>query len=464
MTDQSTNVLKSRLETIRDPFSSFIRAQTTASWFLLLAALVALWWANSDYASVYQNLIHTSTGFFLGDFELRASLDHIINDGLMVLFFFLLGLEIKREVLAGDLAQPANRRMLILCAIGGMACPAAIYLAFNWSLDSQIGWGIPMATDTALALGVLTIVRKRIPASLLAFLVGLAIVDDVGAILVIAIFYTQDLSIVHLLGALALIAFLALGNYAGIRQPYFYIICGVVTWWAILKSGVHPTFAGVAIALTAPAHPKLKSEELLNSAKTVINSMQKQTEPVDVLGSRTDHEHVLEVRDFAERATTPLRRWEDSLELPVALFVLPLFVLTNSGVPFSLTSFVESLQHPVGLGITVGLILGKLIGISGACWLGLRFKIGCLPEGVTLQHIIGVSLIAGIGFTMSTFIATLGFESQPAHLQSAKSSVLVASLASAILGVLYIRFVAARQIKPSNGDGSRHSQKAGSDD
>jgi Na+:H+ antiporter, NhaA family len=236
-----------------------------------------------------------------------------------------------------------------------------------------------------------------------------------------------------------------LGNYAGVRQPYFYIIVGVTTWWMMLKSGVHPTFAGVAVALTVPARPKLTSEKLLDKAKTTINSMQHQSKSVDVLGSRTDHEQVLEVRDFAERATTPLRRWEDMLDLPVALFILPLFVLANAGVPFSMTSFTASIQHPTGLGIITGLVLGKFIGISGACWLGLRYKIGCLPDGVNLHHAIGVSLIAGIGFTMSTFIATLGFDAQPVHLQSAKSSILVASLISAILGVLYIRFVAANK-------------------
>jgi NhaA family Na+:H+ antiporter len=446
MTDDSNNVLQRGLENLQDPFSGFIRAQTTTSWFLLLATIVALWWANSDYSSVYQNLTHTSIGFFLGDFSLHTSLKHIINDGLMVIFFFLLGLEIKREVLAGDFAGPDSRRMLILCAIGGMVFPAAIYLFFNWSLDSQIGWGIPMATDTAFALGVLTIVRKHIPGGLLAFLVGLAIVDDVGAILVIAIFYTQDVSILHLLSAFALIAFLALGNYAGIRESYFYIIVGIASWWMMLKSGVHPTFAGVAVALTIPARPKITSEKLLGKAKTVIDSMQAESKPIDVLGSRRDHDHVVEVRDIAERASTPLRRWEDMLGLPVALIILPLFVLANAGVPFSLTSFIESIQHPAGLGIIIGLVLGKFIGISGMCWLCLRYKIGCLPKGVNLQHVIGISLIAGIGFTMSTFIATLGFDSQPMLLQSAKSSILVASAISAILGLLYIRFVAAKKL------------------
>lgn len=445
MTDDSKNVLKQGLENIQDPFSSFIRAQTTISWLLLLATVLALWWANSEYSSTYQNLIQTPIGFFLGDFKLQASLKHIVNDGLMVLFFFLIGLEIKREILAGELAHTKSRRMLVLCAVGGMVCPAVIYSLFNWSLDSQVGWGIPMATDTAFALGVLTIVRKHTPSSLLAFLVGLAIVDDIGAILVIALFYAEDVSIVYLSSSFALVAFLALGNYAGVRQRYFYIFVGVAAWWMMLKSGVHPTLVGVVIAFTVPARPKLTLEKLLGKAKTTISTMQKKTTPIDVLGCRTDHENMLEVHNSAELAGTPLRRWEDALELPVTLIILPLFVLTNAGITFSLPSFVESIQHPIGLGIITGLILGKCIGISTACWIGLHFNVGSLPKGIDFQHVIGISLIAGIGFTMSTFIATLGFDAQPEHLHIAKSSILVASLLSATLGVLYIRFIAAKQ-------------------
>ncbi len=444
MTQNSKNVLQRGLESLHDPFSNFIRAQTTSSLFLLVATISALWWANSAYSSTYQNLIHTPIGFFVGDFELRASLKHIINDGLMVIFFFLLGLEIKREVLAGGLTRPNHRRMLIFCAVGGMVCPAVIYSLFNWSLDSQIGWGIPMATDTAFALGVLALVRKQIPGSLLAFIVGLAIVDDVGAILVIALFYTQEISVMHLLSAGALIALLAIANYAGVRQHRFYIVIGVAAWWAMLKSGVHPTVAGVAIALTVPARPTVTSGKLLDSAKAIISSMQKKNQAVDVLGSRRDHEQVLEVRAVAERASTPLRRWEDALDLPVALFILPLFALTNAGVVFGLSSIVDSFQNPTGLGIITGLVLGKLVGISGTCWLVLRYNIGCLPEGVNLQHVIGASLIAGIGFTMSTFIAALGFDAQPNDLYNAKISILVASVLSAFLGVLYIRMTSTK--------------------
>jgi NhaA family Na+:H+ antiporter len=444
VTNDSKNVLQRGLEYLHHPFSNFIRAQITSSLFLLLSTVVALWWANSVYSSTYLKLLHTPIGLIFGEFELQASLKHIINDGLMVVFFFLLGLEIKREVIAGDLARPENRRMLILCAMGGMVCPAVIYSLFNWSLDSQVGWGIPMATDTAFALGVLSIVRKHIPRSLLAFIVGLAIVDDVGAVLVIAIFYTQQISVIYLSSAFSLIAFLAVANFAGIRRPLFYILVGLLTWWTMLKSGVHPTVAGVAIALTVPARPKSASRKLLKKAKSTISSIQNRTKEVNVLGSRQDHEQVLEVRDFAERASTPLRRWEDALDLPVALFILPLFALTNAGVVFGMSTFVDSLQHPTGLGIIVGLVLGKFVGISGTCWLGLRYKIGRLPDGVNLQHIIGVSFIAGIGFTMSTFIATIGFDTQPSHLHNAKTSILVASVLSALLGVSYLRIVATR--------------------
>jgi NhaA family Na+:H+ antiporter len=447
MANESKNILQRSLEYMHEPFSSFIRAQTTSSLFLLLSTIVALWWANSIYSSTYLNLVHTPIGVFLGDFEFHASLKHIINDGLMVVFFLLLGLEIKREVLAGDLAQPENRRMLIFCALGGMVVPAVIYSLFNWGLDSQIGWGIPMATDTAFALGVLTIVRKHIPVSLLAFIVGVAIVDDVGAILVIALFYTQEISVMHLSSAFALIAFLAAANYAGVRQPIFYIIIGVASWWMMLLSGVHATVAGVAIALTVPARSKLESGESLDKAKKTIISMQKETADVDALGSTQDHNQVLEIRNLAENAGTPLRRWEDVLHLPVALFILPIFALINAGIVFDFNLFIDSLRHPVGLGIISGLVVGKFIGISGACWLGLHFNIGSLPRGVNIQHVIGASFIAGVGFTMSTFIATLGFDGQPEHLHNAKTSILVASIMSALFGVLYLRVIASKQGK-----------------
>lgn len=441
MVDHSYNPIQRSWEKIHEPLSSFIRAQTTTSWFLFLATLIALFWANSDASADYQHLTHTQLGLVLGDFSVKTTLKHFINDGLMVLFFFMLGLEVKLEVLAGDLSLPESRRMLILCALGGMILPAAIYLAFNWSLDSQIGWGIPMATDSAFALGVLALIKRHIPSGLLAFLVGLAIVDDIGAILVIAIFYAENVSIGYLMLAFGLIGLLALGNYAGIRQPLFYLLTGIACWVMMLKSGVHATFAGVAIALTIPAKPKIASKKLIDQAKSVLRKLDKKPNPIDVLSSRKDHERVINVRDAAQSASTPLRRWQDAMELPVNLMILPLFVLVNAGVPFNMASIAESFYHPVGLGIILGLFFGKLIGISGLCWFGLRFQLGQLPASVTLKHVVGLSLVAGIGFTMSTFIATLGFETQPQHLQGAKSAILIASILSAACGIFYLRFM-----------------------
>ncbi len=235
-----------------------------------------------------------------------------------------------------------------------------------------------------------------------------------------------------------------MANRADVRRPIFYIIVGVAAWWTMLKSGVHPTVAGIAIALTVPARPKMSSGKLLDKAKSIISSMQKKNK-VDVLGSRRDHEKILEARDVAERASTPLRRWEDALDLPVVLFVLPLFALVNAGVVISFSSFTESLQRPIGLGIISGLFIGKLIGISGACWLGQRFNIGRLPGNVNIKHVICVSLIAGIGVTMSTFIAAVGFDAQPEQLLMTKTSILFASILSAILGVLYLRLVSANK-------------------
>ncbi|SEK87873.1 sodium/proton antiporter, NhaA family [Colwellia chukchiensis] len=438
------NILQRGLENIHTPFASFIGAQTTSSLILFFSTIIALWWANSGYAASYVNLVHTPIGIILGDLQVTVSLKHIINDGLMVVFFFLLGLEIKREVLVGDLAQAKNRRMLIFCALGGMVLPALIYALFNYSLDSQAGWGIPMATDTAFALGVLTLVRKHIPTSLLAFIVGLAIVDDIGAILVIAIFYTEQIAILHLTLAFALVAFLALANYAGVRHALFYILVSLVIWLLMLNSGVHATVAGVAIALTVPARPKKSAEKLLDKAQAKIQRLQKNQQDVDVLASKKAHEQVLEVRDVAEGASTPLRRWEDALSLPVSLFILPLFALTNAGVVVNMNSFIDSMTQPIGAGIIAGLVLGKFFGISCACWLVLRFKLGCLPKGVNFQHVIGASLITGIGFTMSTFIATLGFSQQAEQLQYAKTAILIASVLAALLGCLYLRLIAAK--------------------
>lgn len=450
MVDNSNNALQRGLENIQTPFSKFIRSQTTTSFFMLLAAIVALWWANSAYSSVYQNLLTTQAGIFLDEFMLAASFKHIMNDGLMVLFFFLIGLEIKREVLSGDLAKPQSRYMLIICAFGGMLCPALIYLIFNWSLDSSLGWGIPMATDAAFALGALALLKKRLPSSLFAFIVGLAIVDDIGAILVIAVFYTQDINLMYLMLSFFLIMSLGLANYANIQHPLIYIMIGIPATWLMYQSGVHPTFAGILIALTVPASPKASPRKLLKKAKENINEIQDNDAAIDPLGSRQDHKKLLEVRDYSELASVPLRRWEDALGLPIALLVLPLFALLNAGFPLSLNSISESIKSPIGMGIISGLLIGKVLGVSGACWIALHFKLGELPKGLNLKYVFGASFITGIGFTMSTFISTLGFDALPAYLQIAKTSIILASIIAALLGLAVLWFISKQDNASTN--------------
>lgn len=445
MVDDSNNALQRGLENIKEPFSKFIRSQTTTSIFMLVAAVLALWWANSSYYLAYQNLLDSHLGLFLEEFRIQASLKHIMNDGLMVLFFFLIGLEIKREVLSGDLAKVKSRYMLVICAIGGMVFPALIYLIFNWSEQSALGWGVPMATDTAFALGALALVKKYIPSSLFAFVVGIAIVDDIGAILVIAIFYTENISLIFLSFSILLILSLVLANYAGIRHPLVYALFGVPATWLMYKSGIHPTFAGILIALSVPASPKASSRKLLIKAKKNIEEIQNKEKPIDALGNKKDHHKLVRVRDYAEDASTPLRRWEDALGLPVMLLILPLFALLNAGVPLNLNTVFESLQSPVAYGIILGLVFGKFIGISSACWLALHLKIGALPEGLNLQYVIGASFITGIGFTMSTFISALGFESQPDNLQIAKTAIIFASILAALIGVLMLRIISEKQ-------------------
>lgn len=439
MRDDGPSGLERQLDRIGKPFSNFVGAQTTASLILLAATLGALLWANSNQASHYYGLLKMPFGVIFGHTYFAAILKSWINDGLMALFLFLLGLEIKREFLAGDLVEPKLRHMVMLCALGGMVVPALLFAVFNRTSPDIAGWGIPTATDTAFALGMLALLGRRVPPSLIVFIVGLAIIDDLGAILVLALFYTQHLNLMPLLAAAAVIGLMALANYAGIRHPAPYVIGGLVTWYAMLNSGVHATLAGVAVAMTVPARPKSPPRSLLRQAKYAIQAVQTAEKPIDVLGDKQQHDLIQDVKVFAEHASTPLRRWEQALQLPVALLVLPLFALFNAGIPVNRAALLQVVTHPVGIGILVGLLLGKCVGISGMCWAALRFGIGALPQGVRYAHVVGASLIAGMGFTMSTFIAARGFDAEPQLLEIAKTSILLASLAAAASGsfVLY---------------------------
>jgi NhaA family Na+:H+ antiporter len=439
--DRFVTPLEEKLEQIIPPFQRFTHDQTAGSILLIICTLVALVIANSPLDRGYESLLHTQIGLVFGDWSLSMSLRHWINEGLMSLFFFVLGLEIKRELLVGELKGASRSLPMIAAALGGMLVPALFYTAFTAGTPLVHGWGIPMATDTAFAVGVLALLRKHIPAGLTAFLTALAIIDDLGAILVIAVFYTESLNLVFLSAATALLLLLIGLNAAGMRRPSVYFLIGGLVWLAMLGSGIHATVAGVLVALTVPARPKRSPDWFVNRTHELADefaSMEKKSVK-PLLGEEAQHAVAERVQDTVEKATTPLQRWERYLESPVALLVMPVFALANAGIPIKLQSLSGLWSEPLALGIVLGLVFGKAIGITLMTWLSLRLKLGQLSEGVHMRHIAGIGLLGGMGFTMSIFITNLGFESQTATLVTAKTAILFASLVAGVAGFLWLR-------------------------
>jgi Na+:H+ antiporter, NhaA family len=439
--DRIGTPLEKRLEEIIPPFQRFTHDQTTGSILLILSTLAALIIANTPLNHGYESLLLTETGLVFGDWSLTMSLRHWINDGLMSLFFFVLGLEIKRELLVGELKGARRSLPMIAAALGGMLAPALIYTAFTAGTPQVHGWGIPMATDTAFAVGVLALLRKHIPAGLTAFLTALAIIDDLGAILIIAVFYTETLDLTFLSAATLLLMLLIGLNAAGIRRPGVYFLIGGLVWLAMLGSGMHATVAGVLVALTVPARPKCGPNWFVKQTHELADEFahmeKKSVKPL--LGEEAQHAVAERVRDTVEKATTPLQRWERHLETPVALLVMPVFALANAGIPVNLQELSGLWSDHLALGIFLGLVLGKCIGITLMTWLTVRLGLGQLSEGVQMRHIAGIGLLGGMGFTMSIFITNLGFTSEPATLVTAKAAILFASLVAGIAGFLWLR-------------------------
>ena len=432
--------VEKKLEEIIPPFQRFTHDQTTGSILLIFCTIIALLLANSALDGDYESLLLTKAGLVFGDWSLSMSLRHWINEGLMSLFFFVLGLEIKRELLVGELKGARRSIPMIAAALGGMLVPALLYTAFTAGTPLVHGWGIPMATDTAFAVGVLALLRKHIPAGLTAFLTALAIIDDLGAILVIAVFYTRALDLYFLAAATLLLMLLIILNMLGIRRPGVYFLIGGLVWLAMLGSGVHATVAGVLVALTVPARPKRGPDWFVKQTHELANEFasleRRSVKPL--LGEAAQHVVAERVQETVEKATTPLQRWESYLESPVALLVMPVFALANAGIPVNLQSLAGLWTDPLAQGIVMGLVLGKGIGITSMTWLSLRLGLGQLPAGVEMRHIAGIGLLGGMGFTMSIFITNLGFESAPDILVTAKSAILIASLAAGVSGFLWL--------------------------
>ena len=431
------NAEKRPIDHILSPFQEFFQQEASSGILLIIATVIALIWANSPWSEAYQSLWHTNVTISFGGFGISKDLLHWINDGLMAVFFFVVGLEIKREVLVGELASPRQAILPIVAAIGGMAFPAAFYIHFNSSGPAHAGWGIPMATDIAFALGVLSLLGKRVPLSLKIFLTAVAIVDDLGAVLVIALFYTSNLVWVSLLvGAIFLVA-LIIVNRLGVRSPLVYGILGIGLWVAFLKSGVHATIAGVLLAMTIPVRTRINTEEFLSHATFFLEDFRKHGKPGEsVLTNKYQRAALQAIEVAAEHAQTPLQRLEHTLHPFVSYFIMPVFALANAGVALK-GDLLFTFTQPVALGILAGLIFGKQLGVFLASYLAVKLKWADLPTGMTWQRLYGLSWLAGIGFTMSLFIASLAFGDSE-FLVEAKAGILLASLVSGTVGALIL--------------------------
>ena len=421
------------------PIEEFIHRQTTSGILLMLCAIAALFIANGPWAETYHHILKIPFSIGVGEWVLSMSLHHWINDGLMALFFFVVGLELKRELLVGELSNIKAALLPIIAAIGGMVLPATIYMSMNSSDHTFDGWGIPMATDIAFALGVMALLGGRVPKALLGFLVALAIVDDLGAVLVIAIFYTEQLNLSAIIAAISVLLLLASLNLGGIRKPLPYVLLGILLWAAFLKSGIHATLAGILLAFLIPIRPKYNPERFLQRANELLQEIREnfRAEP-NIVKNYKMRAKVRALENGIHKVQAPAQVLEHNMHIPTAYLIIPIFSLANAGVPIAWGEIANTLLHPVSLGVIVGLVLGKLIGISGFVWLALKLNIGTLPPSLNMTHIIGASLLGGIGFTMSIFIAELGFANSPEDLLMAKTGVLFASLTAGVSGYLWL--------------------------
>lgn len=424
------------------PIIQFIKKSSFSSFLLFFTALLALIIANSPWHGTMQAILDQKLGFTIGSFSIYKPLLLWINDGLMSIFFFVVGLELKREIIAGELSNPANVMMPILGAIGGMILPAFVYMIFNAtsSEDALNGWGIPMATDIAFALGVLYLLGPRVPIQLKVFLTALAIIDDLGAVLVVAFFYTSDVSLANLaLGASILGLMFALNRF-GVRNVFIYGLLGIGgVWLAFLLSGVHATIAAVLSAFAIPSTRVIDKEGFVRDIQQLTNMFKQanKSEKEQFLLSADEENIIGEIQRVSNESISPLQRLEHGLHPIVVYFVMPIFALANAGVVID-ENWSEILLSPVSLGVMFGLLLGKVIGIFGLSMLGVKLGLYELPENLTKSMLLGVSLLAAIGFTMSLFINSLAFDN-PLYSEQAKMGVLSASLIAGLLGFLVLK-------------------------
>ena len=422
------------------PVLRFTAVEAAGGLVLLAAAAAALVWANLPGGASYERFWETPVDLVLGPLALHESLRGLVDHGLMTIFFFVVGLEIKREMVRGELRDLKTAALPVLAALGGMAGPALVYLAFTGGTTAVHGWAVPVATDIAFSLGVLSLLGSRVPVGARLFLLTLAIADDIGGIVVIAAFYTSDLALWWLLGALGSLAVVWAAGRAGVRAPAFYAAAAFASWLCLLESGVHPTLSGVALALLTPAAAFYTDEQYRDRARRILGGHEAAA-AAPFGGERVD-EDALTLATVARQSVAPLDRLERVLHPWSSFLVIPLFALANSGVRFAGTDFGAAVTHPVTLGVAVGLVAGKLVGISASTWLAVRLGWGRLPRNTGWRHILGVAAVAGIGFTVALFIAGLAF-ADPALADRAKLGIFAGSLLAGFAGYLFLRLTPA---------------------
>lgn len=421
---------------LTSPMEKFIKIESLSGVLLFAATIVAVVWANSPFGDSYQAIWGYELGVSMTNFELVKPVILWINDGLMALFFFLIGLEIKRELSVGELNAPKKAIFPLFAAIGGIAFPALVFVLSNNDPEALAGWAIPMATDIAFSLAIMKLLGDRVPLNLKVFLTAFAIVDDLGAVLIIALFYSSGIKWMLILIAFAILGVLFLLTMRGLYSKYLLVVLGVVVWLLFLKAGIHPTIAGVLLAFTVPIHRKVKIPEFMEALDELQEKIIKAPRQENGLLSKAQIEHIDNLDEWTTEVQSPLQRMEHKLHDWVAYVIMPVFALSNAGVTVSTD---KALNMNLILGIALALIVGKAVGIFLMSNLALRLGISKLPDGVSRMQILGVSFLAGVGFTMSIFIANLAFKDNPALLDSAKVGILIGSLIAGLTGFLILR-------------------------
>ena len=421
----------------RLPVQQYIHTASGGGLILLVATIIALVWANSPWSDLYHDILETHLSFDLAIIAVDMSLHHWINDGLMALFFFVVGLEIKREIFFGHFSTIRGAALPAIAALGGMVVPAGLYLAFNAGGEGARGWGIPMATDIAFALGVLALLGRRIPSELRVFLLGLAVVDDLGAIIVIAVAYTESISFPYL-GMVAVLAIATMVvNRSGFRHAAITSALGFLIWFAMLKSGVHATIAGVIFGLLTSARPQYSREKFAEDYEKLIAEYREalfagETERADAL--------LGEMEVLAQGSESPMERLERLTHPWASYVILPVFALANAGLSFSGVDFGSVISSDVTIGVMVGLLLGKVVGITLFPWVASWFGIVKLPPEVSWGGVLGVGFLGGIGFTVAIFISSLAFTDPQLALNS-QFGIMCASALAGLVGYSILRFV-----------------------